>query len=106
MVEHGVWAATTACMVVSLSISFWAGRRFESFWPKIVFFLIASIAGIFLFLFSAGIWAGTAPAQEHLIYLAFRKQFWVAVGGVVAMAYVGAWRLPRIISDTLAKSGR
>jgi len=76
MVELGVWAAAAACMTVSLSISFWAGRRFETFWPKFVFFLIASVIGIFLFPFFGGLWEGAAPQQEHLIDPAFRKQIW------------------------------
>jgi hypothetical protein len=99
MVELGVWAATAICMTVSLSISFWAGRRFETFWPKFVFFLIASVIGIFLFPFFGGLWAGAAPQQEHLIDPAFRKQIWTVIGGVVAMAYFGAWRLHEIIDS-------
>lgn len=103
MVELGVWTATVVCMTVSLSISFWAGRRFETFWPKFVFFLIASVVGIFLFPFFGGLWAGTAPQQEHLIDPPFRKQIWAVIGGVVAMAYFGAWRLQEIIDSRRAK---
>jgi hypothetical protein len=99
MVELGVWAATAVCMTVSLSISFWAGRRFETFWLKFVFFLIASVIGIFLFPFFGGLWAGAARQQEHLIDPAFRKQIWAVIGGVVAMAYFGAWRLQEIIDS-------
>jgi hypothetical protein len=99
MVELGVWAAAAACMTVSLSISFWAGRRFETFWPKFVFFLIASVIGIFLFPFFGGLWEGAAPQQEHLIDPAFRKQIWAVIGCVVAIAYFGAWRLQEIIDS-------
>ena len=99
MVELGVWAATAVCMAVSLSISFWAGRRFETFWPKFVFFLIASGVAIFLFPFFGGLWEGAEPQQEHSIDHAFRKQIWAVIGGVVAMAYFGAWRLQEIIDS-------
>jgi hypothetical protein len=40
---------------------------------------------------------GGAPAQEYLIDPAFRKQIWVVVGGVIAMAFFGAWRLPKLV---------
>jgi hypothetical protein len=99
MVELGVWSAAAVCMTVSLFISFWADRRFETFWPKFVFLLIASVIGIFLFPFFGGLWAGAAPQQEHLIVPAFRKQIWAVIGGVVAMAYFGAWRLQKIIDS-------
>src|SRR6516165_9303681 len=97
MVEAGVWMAAAICMTISLLISFWAGRRFESFWLKFVFFLMASVMGFFLFPLLGGLWEGAAPQQEHLIDAAFRKQVWAVIGGVVAMAYFGAWRLQKII---------
>jgi uncharacterized SAM-binding protein YcdF (DUF218 family) len=102
MVEVGVWTAAAICMTVSLLISFLAGRRFETFWLKFVFFLIASVFGFFLFPFLGGLWASAAPEQEHLIDPAFRKQVSAVIGGVVAMAYFGAWRLQKII-DTKRK---
>jgi len=100
MVEQGVWAAAAACMIVSLCISFWAGHRYKTFWPKFAFFLIASAIGIFLFPLFAGLWEGAVPQQEHLIDPAFRKQLWAVIGGVVAMAYFGTWRLQEIIDST------
>ena len=103
VVEQGVWTATVVCMTVSLSISFWAGHRFKTFWPKFAFFLIACVIGIFLFPLFGGLWAGTAPQQEPLIDPAFRKQFWTVIGGVVAMAYFGAWRLQKIIDSRRKK---
>jgi hypothetical protein len=69
-------------MTVSLSISFWAGRRYKTFWPKFVFFLIAFVIAIFCSRF---------------------KQFWAVIGGVVAMAYFGAWRLQEIIDSRRTK---
>jgi hypothetical protein len=86
-------------MTVSLSISFWAGRRFEAFWPKFVLFLIAPVIGIFLFPFFGGLWMGASPQHEQLIDPAFRKHIWAVIGGVVAMAYFGAWRLQEIIDS-------
>jgi len=33
------------CLAISLAISFWAGRRFAGFLPKLAFFLIALLSG-------------------------------------------------------------
>jgi hypothetical protein len=104
MIQLGVWTATAICMTVSLLISFWAGRRFETFWLKFVFFLIASVFGFFLFPFLGGLWQGAAPQQDHLIDAAFRKEAWTVLGGVVVMAYFGAWRLQKIIDDSKRKT--
>ncbi len=101
MVGLGVWTATAACMTVSLSISFWAGRRFETFWPKFAFFLIASVIGFFSFLIFTTLWGVAAPQQVHLMAPAIRNQTWAVIGGVVAMAYFGAWRLPEMIDSRL-----
>jgi hypothetical protein len=90
-------------MTVSLFISFWGGRRYTTFWPKFVLSLIASVIGIFLFPLFGGLWAGAVPQHEHLIDPAFRKQFWPVIGGVVAMAYFGAWRLQEIIDSRRTK---
>jgi hypothetical protein len=100
VVELGVWAAAAVCMIVSLSISFWAGRRYKTFWPKFACFLIASFIGFSLFPFIGGLWQDAVPQQEHLIDAEFRKQLWAIIGGVVAMAYVGAWRLQEIIANS------
>jgi hypothetical protein len=104
MIQVGVWTATAICMTVSLLISFWAGRRFEKFWLKFAFFLIASVIGFFLFPFLGGLWQGAAPQQEHLIDAAFRKEAWTVLGCVVAMAYFGGWRLQKIIDDSKRKT--
>jgi hypothetical protein len=45
------------------------------------------------------LWAGAAPEKEHPIDPAFRKEVWTVIGGVVAMAYFGAWRLQKIIDS-------
>lgn len=96
-IETWVWATIAACMSVSLLIGFWAGRRFTSFWPKLVFVLVASVLGIFIYPFVGGLLAGGHPEQERLINAVFRKDVWTAIGGIVAMAAFGAWRLPAII---------
>jgi hypothetical protein len=100
MIELGVWAAVGVCMTVSLSISFLGGRRYQTFWPKFLFFLVASFISFSLFPFLDGLWQGAAPQLEHLIDPAFRKQAWTAAGGVIAMAYFGAWRLQHIIDES------
>jgi hypothetical protein len=100
MIELGVWVATGVCMAVSLSISFLGGRRYATFWPKFFFFAAASLVGIFLFPFFSGLWQGVAPQQEHLIDPAFRKQAWTVTGGVIVMAYFGAWRLQEVIDSS------
>jgi hypothetical protein len=99
MIEVGVWAATGVCIAVSLSISFLGGRRYDTFWPKFFFFVVASLVGFVLFPFLSGLWQAAAPQQEHLIDPAFRKQAWTTATGVIAMAYVGAWRLQSIIDE-------
>jgi hypothetical protein len=99
MIQLGVWASAAACLIVSLFISFWAGRRYETFWPKFAFFSIASVIGITLFPFFNGLCQGAMPRQEHLIDAEFRKQFFTVICGVLAMAYVGTWRLQQIIEN-------
>jgi hypothetical protein len=51
--EFAAAVLTAICMTVSLLVSFWAARRFETFWQKFVFFLIASVISFFLFPFLA-----------------------------------------------------
>jgi hypothetical protein len=99
MAELGVWAAAAVCMTVTLFISFLGGRRYSTFWPKFLFFLVASLIGIILFPFFNGLLQGAIPQQEHLIDSAFRKQAWAVIGEVVAMAYFGAWRLQQVIDN-------
>ncbi len=99
MIELGVCMDAATCLVVSFAISFWVGRRYQKFWPKFVAFFIASAIGITLFPLISGIWQGAAPRQEHLIDAASRKQFWVIIGGVVAMAYFGAWRMQKVVDE-------
>lgn len=97
MVELAPWLAAAVCMAVSLSISFLGGRRYRTFWPKFAFFTVAFAVGVTLFPLFNGICQGAAPQQSHLIEAAFRKQAWAVIGGVMAMAYFGAWRLQQII---------
>lgn len=94
-----VWVAAAVCMIISLAISFFGGRRYGTFWPKFAFFTVGSAVGITLFPLFNGICQGATPEQAHLIDAAFRKQAWTVIGGVMAMAYFGAWRLQQILDD-------
>lgn len=93
-----IWGVMFVCMTVSMAISFWAGRRFIGFWPKLGFSFIASFVGIVLYPILSGLSIGFVPGQTHLHYLAMRANLWPAIGSVVAMAWFGAWRLPKIIA--------
>jgi len=86
-------------MAVSMAISFWAGLKFKSFWPKVVFFLIATVIGSILYpLLTAG-WFGFKLTPTDPQYLAMRAQMIPAFVGVVVMAYFGAWRLPKKLAE-------
>jgi hypothetical protein len=86
-------------MAVSLFISFSGGRRYQTFWPKFAFFAVASVVGMTLFPFFNGLYQGAAPQQARLIDAEFRARMWTVWPGIVAMAYVGAWRLQKIINE-------
>jgi hypothetical protein len=92
-----VLSAIGVSMAVSFLISFLGGRRFATFWPKFAFFLAASVVGFFLFPIFCGLWAAATDLQTSVMAVAVRKEVWNVLGGVVAMAYVGAWRFQTMI---------
>jgi tryptophan-rich sensory protein len=98
MADIIIWAVIFVCMAVSMVISFWAGRRFIGFWPKLCFFFISSVVGIVLCPILSGLSVGFAAGQTHLHYLAMRGNTLTAIGGIVAIAWFGTWGLPKMIS--------
>lgn len=84
---------------VSLFISFLGGRRYQTFRPKFAFFTVASVVGITLFLLFDGLFQGAAPRQAQLIDAEFRARVWTVLPCIIAMAYVGAWPLQKIIDE-------
>ena len=97
MVDIGVWTVTAVCMTVSLLISFWGANRYRL---KFVSFLIASVVGMLLFSLICGVWIAEFPQEEDSIATALRSQIWSVIGGIVVMAYFGAWRLRAGIDET------
>jgi|SRR5579871_642004 len=99
MIERAVWVSTFICMASSLLIAFGA----ERLWPRAVSFLAALVLSLLLFPILGWVWASGYPEQGGLIYIAFRKQSWSIIGGVVAMAWFGAWELRKKIEETLSR---
>jgi hypothetical protein len=100
MVELVFLGATAICVTISLSISFWAARRYTKFWPKFVIVVIVSVIGIFLFSLFGGLLQSAMPQQAHLIDVRFRRDFWAVSSGIVALAYFGTWHLQEIIDNS------
>jgi hypothetical protein len=82
-------------------ISFWAGRRFKSFWPKLLFFFIASVVGIVLYPILSGLSVGFASGQLSAHYHAMRDFGWIAYMGVIAISLFGMWVLPKMIAPKI-----
>lgn len=94
-----IWAVILVCMAVSLAISFWAGRRFISLWPKLAFFAIASVVGIILYPTLAGLSVGFAIGHLSAHYHAMRDNLWIACFAVVAVSSFGVWGLPKMMAN-------
>jgi hypothetical protein len=92
-----VWTATCASVLVAFSIALWAGFRFASSLPKIAFLVVACLIGIMLFLIVSALLATVMPVDAYLLHTAVRKQALIVTVGVIAAAYVGIWRVRRIV---------
>jgi hypothetical protein len=101
MADIVIWAVILVCMAVSMMISFWAGRRFAGFWPKLVFFFIASVVGIVLYPILGGLSVGFASGQLSAHYHAMRDNAWIAYLGVVAISLFGVWVLTKMIAPKI-----
>jgi hypothetical protein len=86
-------------MCVSLLISFWASWKFASSRFKLFFFLLSSLVSIILFAAVCSLLSVLLQAQGHLILISMRQRIWMAISGIIAMAYVEMWRLPEIIAE-------
>jgi len=100
MIEFGFLTILAVCISVSVAISYFFGRRYQTFWPKFAIFLIASVIGFFMFPIFCGVWTVAAPHEKDLILAAIRGNIWQIIVAVTVMAYFGAWRLQAIIDDT------
>ena len=99
MIERAVWVSTFICMTSSLLIAFGA----ERLWSRAASFLAALVFSLLLFPVLGWLWASSYPEESALIYIAFRKQSWTTIGGVVAMAWFGAWELRKKIEEALSR---
>jgi hypothetical protein len=99
MIEFGFVTMLAICIAVSVVISYFFGRRYQTFWPKFAIFLIASAIGFFMFPILCGAWTVAAPHEKELILAAIRGRIWQIIVAVTVMAYFGTWRLQAIIED-------
>ncbi len=104
MIELGFWLGVAVCATVALAISYWDGHRYQTFWRKFAFFLIASVVGFLLFPLLCGAWIVAAPHERDLILAAIHGKIWQIIAAVAVMAYFGAWRMRPIIDDIRRRS--
>jgi hypothetical protein len=93
---NGVWLGAFVSMVIPFSVSVLVGLEFKRFWVNLVFFLICSILGFFLFAVFGGVWAAFHLAEDAdgSIRAAFRNQLPGQIVFIFVMMWFGLWPLP------------
>jgi hypothetical protein len=85
-------------MSISTILSFWGGSKLTGSGIKLLVFILSALLGIVLFPLLVGVLSTSLPEQEQLMVNGGRQQFLTEIGGVIAMAWFGMWRLPKIIA--------
>ena len=77
-----------------------AGPKSQKLWLKLALFAILSVAGLFLYAFFGGVWAGMPPDEDShgAIHDAFKAQLLEQFVFLLVMMWVGLWSVPNKLS--------